>query len=322
MRVNGNIYNAEVSDVIKLLREQLAENNKLLFTKTMDSGDDLMVQCPYHKNGQERNPSAGIRKSDGMLHCFACGETHTLPEVIGYCFNSNAIFGQRWLDKNFGKLTEHTRGAIDLGFDTPDKSTVSYVSEEELDSYRYTHPYMYERGLTDAIIEKFDIGYDKKTDSITFPVRDITGRTLFVMKRNVKYKHFNIPRDNDKPLYGFYEVMECANLNIKDLATPYLKEVYLCEGAFDCLRLWCNGKCAVAGFGCLYSKEQYRELEYLPTRHLVLALDNDMAGQIAAEKLKKKITGKIITSVVLPKGRKDIGECTDEEILNLKETVL
>ena len=152
------------------------------------------------------------------------------------------------------------------------------------------------------------------------------------MKRNVKYKHFNIPKDNDKPLYGFYEVMECAKgeynvdidlfTNMKDLATPYLSEIYLCEGAFDCLRLWCNGKCAVAGFGCLYSKEQYRELEYLPTRHLVLALDNDMAGQIAAEKLKKKITGKIITSVVLPKGRKDIGECTDEEILNLKETVL
>ena len=60
-------------------------------------------------------------------------------------------------------------------------------------------------------------------------------------------------------------------------------------------------------------------LRRLPTRKLVLAIDNDIPGQVAAEKLEMQINGKIIMRAVLPKGRKDIGECTDEEIQNLEE---
>ena len=88
---------------------------------------------------------------------------------------------------------------------------------------------------------------------------------------------------------------------------------------FDCLRLWCNGKIAVAGFGCLYNSLQMFEIDQLPTRKIVLALDNDIAGQVAAEKLKEQVKGKLITRAVIPNGHKDIGECTDEEIQNLQE---
>lgn len=319
MKIDRITYNADVSEVIGLLRDQLAESNKYLFTKTLDSGDDLMVQCPYHKNGQERKPSAGIRKSDGMFHCLACGETHSLPEVIGYCFDSDVAFGHKWLSENFGKLSEQTRGKVELGLDMYNAPHTEYVSEEELDSYRYTHPYMYERGLTDDTIEFFDIGYDKHTNSITFPVRDINGNCLFIARRSVAYKSFNIPKNVDKPLYGEYELGHI--LQTKE-GIDRFKEIYVCEGLFDCLRLWCVGKYAVAGFGCLFSDRQIRDLCELPTRKLILALDNDSAGQSATERLKAKISSKIITCVVLPAGRKDIGECTDEEIQNLQEDFL
>ena len=39
---------------------------------------------------------------------------------------------------------------------------VTYVSEEELESYRFYHPYMWERKLTPEVVDKFDIGYDKE----------------------------------------------------------------------------------------------------------------------------------------------------------------
>ena len=93
----------------------------------------------------------------------------------------------------------------------------------------------------------------------------------------------------------------------------------MCEGLFDCLRLWCNGKYAVAGFGCLYSDYQLKLLEGLPTRKLILAFDNDKAGKDGADRVRRSIKNKIITEVVLPSGRKDIGECTDNELLNLVE---
>lgn len=327
MIVDGMFVSAEASDVIKELREQLAEQGVSLFAKTFDSGADLMVCCPYHKEGQERRPSMGIRKEDGMCHCFACGETASLPEMIGHCFNGNALSGKKWLLDNF-VITQVEHRKLDLNLSRePQISEYEqlFVPEEELDSYRYYHPYMRKRGLTDDVIERFDIGYDKKTDSITFPVRDtMSGRCKFVAKRKIKYKQFDLPKGIDKPLYGLYEIYNLMSVDYfsDDTTAPIgLSEIYVCEGLFDCLRLWCNGKYAVAGFGCLFSGSQIKALENLPTRKLIFALDNDLAGQVATEKLKRTVKGKIMTTAILPEGRKDIGECTDEEILNLRETL-
>ena len=310
----------ELNAILLELRSQLNANGIQLLSRMIDSGEDIMVQCPYHKNGQERRPSAGIRKSDGMFHCLACDETHSLPEVISYCFGhrNDMLFGHKWLAKNFVSIQANEREdfELDLVRDMARQieQATKYVSEEELDTYRYTHPYMYKRGLTNDVIELFDIGYDRQRDCITFPVRELNGKCLFVARRNVAYKRFDIPKGTDKPLYGYYEVAKRA----RELGT-YIDKIYVCEGLFDCLRLWCNGKCAVAGFGCLYNSLQMFELSQLPTRNLVLALDSDIAGQLATDKLKEQITDKIITTVILPRGRKDIGECTDEEIQNLQE---
>lgn len=322
MKIDQTIINADLLDIIQTLKKQLALHNIQRFAKYFDSGEDVMVCCPYHKDGQERKPSAGIRKSDGMFHCFACGETHSLPEVISYCLGyKDALQGYKWLITNFATTEVQERGHITVSFNRGLNATVhsvssSTISEEELDKYRYTHKYLYERGLTDEVIEQFDIGYDKATDSITFPVRDINGDCMFVARRSVRTKHFDLPKGLDKPLYGMYELSRTSYQGTRGHRLP---EVYVCEGLFDCLRLWCVGKFAVAGFGCLFSNYQVKQLQDLPCRTIVLALDNDEAGWKANERLRKLLTNKIIKEVVLPDGRKDIGECTDEELLNLKE---
>ena len=324
MIVDGMIINAEVSDVIAELKRQLSERGIELFAKTKDSSDDLMVCCPYHKDGQENNPSMGIRKEDGMCHCLACGETHSLPEMIENCFGKSDplnTFGKKWLRDNFVVMQESNR-VLNLNLSREPQTSehyTTYVSEEELDGYRYYHPYMRERGLTNDVIELFDIGYDKQTDSITFPVRDsYSGCCKFVAKRKIKYKQFDLPKDIDKPLYGEYELYH--TLQTKE-GMDRFKEVYVCEGLFDCLRLWCVGKYAVAGFGCLFSDKQIKDLCELPTRKLIFALDNDKAGISATERLKKLVRGKLMTTAILPDNRKDVGECTDDELLNLRETL-
>ena len=321
MEINGTTFNVDTITIIKELRAQLIANHIHLLNKIFDSGEDIMVCCPYHKEGQERRPSAGIRKSDGMFHCFACGETHTLPEVISYCFGYNDPLGKegyKWLARNFLTVTVADRKPLQLDMSRTRTlpKDVSYISEEELDRYRFIHPYLYERGLTDDIIEMFDIGYDRGTDSITFPVRDMNGDCMFVARRSVKTKRFDIPKGIDKPLYGLYEV-----LHTKGFGVQYTMKLYVCEGMFDCLRMWCNGKIAVAGFGCLFSSYQIKQIQDLPIRTVVLALDNDDAGWKANDRLRKLLTNKIIQEVILPEGRKDVGECTDEEIRNLKEVL-
>lgn len=323
MNIDGMIINADVQEIIDELKSQLALQGISLFAKSKDSAEDYMTCCPYHKDGQERNPSMGIRKSDGMAHCLACGVVRSLPEMICDCFNeTDKTFGHKWLAQNFLSIGVEERGNIVLDYSRTNNADVSdvvfsTVTEKELDSYRYVHPYMYERGLTDDIIEEFDIGYDKATDSITFPVKDVNGKCLFVARRQIKTKRFDIPKGIDKPLYGLCEVNNISFAGSNDM----LDEIYVCEGLFDCLRLWCNYRYAVAGFGCLFSDYQIRQLESLPTRHLILALDNDEAGRSATERLKKRIRNKLISVVELPVGRKDIGECSDSEICELKENL-
>ena len=325
MLINGVQFNAELKDIIQELRSQLIVNHIHLLNSIMDSGDDIMVACPYHKDGQERRPSAGIRKTDGKFHCFACGKTADLDEMVANCFGYNdPAWGYRWIAKNFLTVQVEEREPIVLNLSRTkqaEETPKTFVDPEKLDSYRYTHSYLYKRGMTDDIIERFDLGYDKDTDSITFPVRYWGslnfGQCMFVAKRNIKTKRFDLPKNLNKPLYGLYEVWE--DLTYHKSTIDLVPEVYVCEGLFDCLRLWCVGKYAVAGFGCLYSDYQMMLLEGLPTRKLVLAFDNDEAGKKGMAKLRKRIKNKLITEVVLPPGRKDIGECTDEELNNLEE---
>lgn len=346
MIINDIQINAELDDVLSELQHQLQINNIPYLSKYKDSGNDIMVQCPYHGNGQERRPSAGIRKSDGMFHCFACNETHTLPEVISYVFgHTDDMFGKyglKWLVKNFATVQIEERKDIEIDMErnhitnkdsllvnSDTNKSNSFISEEELNTYRYYHPYWTERGITDDnIIELFDLGYDKKTDCITFPVRDADGNCLFVARRSVKTKWFNYPKDVDKPLYGLYELNKLlsngrgsAKVNIKPILMNMVGEIYVTESMIDCILLWQSGYYALAlnGTG---SELQFKQLRDIPCRHLILATDNDKAGQQAREKIKKNIKNKLITEIEFPSDIKDIGDLGKakrfEDIKNIK----
>lgn len=315
MVINDVEFTASLEDILKELQSQLRVNGIELLQKMKATGNDIMVQCPYHGEGKERRPSAGISKENGQFHCFACGAVHTLPEVISYCFgkfdDKFGSFGWSWLLKNF--LTVSIQERKDIGLDFvrrgSEQEIKQYVSEEELESYRYYHPYMYQRKLTDEIIELFDIGYDKKTESITFPVRDVKGNCLFIARRSVNIKWFNYPSGVEKPLYGLYELCSKGN---------QFQEIIVCESMLDALTCWVYGKYAVAMNG-LGSDLQFKQLRELPCRKLILATDNDDAGQKARRVIKKKVTNKIITEYILPKDRKDINELSKEEFDNLEE---
>lgn len=338
MQINGILFNSDLNDILTELKNQLVINQIPLLDKIKDSGDDIMVCCPYHKNGQERKPSAGIRKTDGLFHCFTCGETHSLQEVISHCFGNEEIggmWGWNWLLKNFVSVNVEERKDVVLDYNrnsnmpTSRPGIVNYITEEELDSYRYTHPYMYQRKLTDDIIELFDIGYDKNTDCITFPVRDVEGNALFVARRSVKTKFFNYPQGVEKPVYGLYEYYRAyrsvhdyiyggGRCNGKTYALHRLTEIIICESMLDALTCWVYGRYAVALNG-LGNELQFKQLRELPCRKLILATDNDEAGMRARSRIKRNVKNKIVTEYLLPEGKKDINELSLEEFNNLEE---
>lgn len=325
--------------VITELRDQLALNGINRFRHIKKLTNSIQVSCPFHKDGQESKPSCGILTTDikkadghiskaGTVHCFTCGYVSSLEEMISRLFGKEdfGAFGSQWLRKNFLTVTYENRPDIelDMGRKTQrvNSTKTSFVSEEELDSYRYTHPYMYKRKLTDDVIEMFDVGYDKDFQlkhkdgnithlkCVTFPVRDINGNTLFIARRCVNTKFFHYPKDVEKPVYGIYELYKYFE--------TFPQEIIICESIFNCLTCYVYGKPAVAlnGTGTPYQWEQLRQL---PCRKFILALDPDNAGNLGRHKLHNNLgKDKIITDYIIPKG-KDINDLTKEEFDNLQE---
>lgn len=336
MIIKDTIFSVDLMDILFELRTQLNSNKIDLLRDIRDTPDNIMVTCVYHKNGQERKPSAGIKKSNGLYHCFTCGETHDLPEMISYCFGyiDAGTFGWEWLLKNFLTIQVENRKAIPIVLDRQAlynvNSNKQYISEEELDKYRYTHPYMYKRKLTDEIIELFDIGYDADSKCITFPIRDADGRTLFVARRSVVSKFFNYPSGVEKPVYGLYEYYQAVQKTLnyissrgrgngKTYAMKLVNEVIICESMLDALTCWVYGKYAVALNG-LGNELQFKQLNDMPCRKFILATDMDEAGLKARKRLKDNIKMKLVTEYVWDVSKaKDINDMDKEMFDNLEE---
>ena len=312
--INNLTFETDLMSILEELRSQLSANGIQLLGAMRDTPDNIQVSCPYHKDGQERRPSAGIKKSDGTFHCFSCGETHSLQEMISHCFGRYddlvGAFGWEWLLKNFLTVSVEERKGIELNLSRNTTEKVSsYISEAELDEYRVYHPYMWKRKMTPEVVDIFDIGYDRKTQCITFPVRDVCGNCLFIARRNVNTKFFNYPAGAEKPVYGLYELRQLP---------VYPKEVIICESMIDAIYFWTVGKYAVALNG-LGNELQFRQLKEMPCRKFILCTDSDEAGMKARMRIRKNIRNKLITEYVLPAGRKDANDCTQEELMNLQE---
>lgn len=312
--VNGNPIIADEIGVLEEIRRQSNLNGQQLFRVFKLSGkDDIMTNCPFHKGGQERKPSFGISKVDMRCHCFTCGWAGTLDRMISEVFghyDDGGEFGRQWLSKNFLTVSVETRKPLVLNVSRGSRALTATpfpgFTESELNSYRYYHPYMYSRGLTDEIIEEFDIGYDCERDCITFPVYQADASPAFIARRSVKGKFFNYPEGVEKPVYA-----------ADRFVSGQYSEAIICESFFNTLTCWKHGRPSMAllGTGTEY---QYDILKNLPVRKYVLALDPDSAGRRAMDKLRRALKDfKVITYLDLPDG-KDVNDC-DEMFEQLHE---
>lgn len=318
IKLQDTIIQTDTQSVLDMLKFDLAQHGVDRFHIFRNNGDNIQTNCPFHKNGQERKPSFGVNGEIDKCHCFACGWAGTIEEMISelYGYQDDGKFGKRWLIKRFNTVEIETRPNIMEGFnernnrlndrninrlDNINNNPVNntYISDEELDKYRYIHPYMYKRGLTDKIIERFDIGYDRERKEITFPVRDIEGRCVFVAGRSTEMKFFRLPQGLNKPLYQGYRFVDGS-----------YKICYVTESFLNCLTCWKYDKPAIAMLGT-GNKKQYEILNKLPVREYILAFDPDEAGRKATERFRKNVHGKIIKELVYQDNR-DINDLQEE----------
>ena len=142
---------------------------------------------------------------------------------------------------------------------------------------------------------KYQIGYIEQSDRLSMPIRDEENRIVTLWKYNKNPNSYI----NDKGLEVtpgkvlFTKGRERCPFNLYDLQ-EYRKnitqEVYLCGGEKDTLNMIGNGHRAITlGSENENLKDRYKPL--FQDLKIVIAYDNDDAGQKGAEKILKQLQG-------------------------------
>lgn len=307
--LNNHIIDTDVEEILQEIR-RLTDSRYC--SKIIRRGNNVGISCPFHKNGQENHPSCYVYNSNsddkvpfGFFRCFTCGEQGTLDTLVSYCLNVSIDDARQWLIDNFS----NTFSELSLNLPEIDiykKDDNFYLDESILNQYRFIHPYIEDRGVSEDIIKKFNVGWNSDTNAITFPVWDEHNNLLGITERCVDKKYFYIPDSIKKPIY-------LLNFVIKE----HILEVYVVESQIDALYLWSMGYPAIALLGT-GTKSQYEILKKSGIRRYHLALDGDLAGFRGSEKLIKGLGNDVLIDVIkIPKG-KDVNDLTKEEFDSLE----
>jgi len=286
---------ATVEQVLKDIKLQLYGTGLL---KEMNStGSDLMITCPFHKNGKEHSPSCGVLLKEkvlknkkyeaGTVHCYTCGYTADFPQFIADVLGlENSLAGYKWLIGKYNFST-HEREFLDLNL-YRGQAQASYMDEELVEGYHkallkseVACEYLQQRKIANHVMSLYRLGYDTADKTILFPVRDLEGKVLFYKSRSISQKRFYNASDIDKSsvVFGLYELLQGK-------ATPE-DYIWIVESEVDALSLVSHGEYAVAIMGSHISEAQCRGLERAPFRRFVLATDNDEAGRKGASQIKR-----------------------------------
>jgi DNA primase len=304
-------YNITTS-IYKIIEQLQLEANGSYLDYIKDEGDYVTVTCPFHKDGHERKPSASVYArydnpdiAPGTFHCFTCDKVASLPQLISYCLRISNEEAKQWIIDRFGGDNQQADDMEQLE-EIPSTPPIDHCMDDNiLSNFEPWHPYMAQRKLSREICEQFEVKYDPKTNCIVFPVRDETGKLVFLTRRSVVEKKFIIDTDVDKPVYLF-NVIKANELDT----------VVVCESQINALTLWTWGIPAVALFGCDITKHQLDLLNNSTITHYVLALDGDKAGWSGMCKFIYHIRKDVFVDVkIVPKG-KDVNDLTKEEYEN------
>ena len=305
--IKDRVVNGDLKLILAKLKNEC--HKPYLFRDMKESKTDIICTCAFHKQGKEEKASSTFYKLHGngknqfgFFHCFSCGKSVPLTQVVAHCFDESIEFAEDWLYNNFGgdRYEYNLLPKIDLTKTNLSKN--KSLDPKILEQYDYYHPYMWERKLTKEIVDKYRVGYDPVRNAITFPVWDEKGVLKFVTARSVTSKRFWIPPDVEKPIY-------LLNFILKEKTDT----LYICESQINTLTLCSYGYPAVGLFGT-GSEHQARILAKSGIRHLVFCLDPDIAGTRGINRLVKLLPKDILIDVVdMPRNGKDINDYTKEE---------
>lgn len=248
--------------------------------------NEVIFCCPFHF---DKRPSASMSRVNGLWLCFACdmqGTQVEFVEEIEQCTTQEAVKILTSINKPI-KLSGSLKERIKRKFHRVINST---LDERVLDSYRFIHPYLLNRGFLKETIIKYQLGFDKETKRITIPIRDFNGRLVGIRGRDVTEKAGN----------KYYPIIKCQISNyLYEEHSAVGSERILFEGELAALRVRQFGfNNSIATYGSHLSRKQAERL-FVVADKIYLAFDNDKAGIVSMRNIIKLFPNKNIKIVEL-----------------------
>lgn len=240
---------------------------------------------------QDAHPSMGYNEKNQTVHCFACGATYDVFDLVGQEENLTDFPSKmKAVNRRYGG------------------GEVIRVTAKPAQAFPYKEragrpdPYFTGRGLSDEIVQRF--GLVVENGYAVLPVF-AEGVCRSVCRRAI-----------DPAVEPRYQnsrgAMQLWNSAAMEHAAG--KALFVTEGIFDALSLEELGFPAVALCGAANTGKLVQKIdEYVPVawpERVILAGDADAAGQGMNEKLREQLTGRGIACAVLalPDGCKDVNE--------------
>lgn len=289
---------------------------------------DIQFTCTVHG---ESNPSAGFNLEKMCFNCFSCHASggvewlvmKSMPEDFKSVYDVDRFIKARYnVDLSVTDVSQIKE--LRRYGDTPQKQDKKYEKRILPKSYlapyksgKETYKYFYDRGFTKETVEKFKIGRDLVSKTVTVPVFYDNENELAGMigryidpnrKKNERYKiyedtntgTFVFPQDKCKPIDGVLIAVE-----------GLLDAVYMHQlGYTNTFATLTN---AISNVQVNWVKKQ-------GATKLLDMTDNDEMGEIATRILREKLGKYMIINTIkhyYPQGCKDPQDCRPEEVKSM-----
>lgn len=257
--------------------------------------------CPLHENTQ--TPALTVHLTHGAWRCYAgCGQGGDLAQLLAAVRGTDPRDVRRELLQGAAASPDALR---DMLADQPPPPAHAW-SEPLLYDRGRTSGYMLRRGFSLDTLRRWGVGWDQETRSDVLPLW-FGGELVGLVRRPhggrpAKYV-LTAGTDKRRYLFGW------------DLVPAGARWVALVEGSLDAMWLDQHGYPVVAALGADISDQQAALLAGRFWR-VVLALDADRAGRAGTDRALRHPVLRRAELVVLPlpAGRKDVAECTADEL--------
>lgn len=308
-----------------------------------ERGDEVTFSCPndFHARG-DRNPSASINKNNYAYHCFSCKAHGSLFSLTADTLGVSMTSAIKWLKQNYWERTETEDSVVSrlkklLEEETnveSNKLETNSIEEFKVNWDKALEAYKIGKlpsalcrpfdsyGLDVETIKFFDLGYDKLTDRITIPIKDVNGNLASVKGRRAlsdEYpKYLGLGNKEEIEKYSFPRLKDKSLVFGLDTATP---DLILCEGEFDAMSLRSKGFAGSVAIGTSDTSEEQIVSILKKAETACVMFDPDDAGYKGALKVCDLLYGYIPVKVCILDGNDPATTDKKELQRKLKESL-